>query len=430
MKFKIDILRGMALWGLLLVFPGFLYAQNDLGPKVSGFTELDHISYFNKEDRKINGRNQGILQLELSGSAKDVSYFGAIEFRNDITDPTRNRIWTDELYITYKAKNYDLFLGKKIHTWGSTDSFSPVNVINPVDYSDLLDTDDETIGIYSANIKYYWGQYYLEGIFIPVFEPAVIPSYNSRWLPQQSGEAFMSDGEMVPIRYSQNPDRTVEKDIRSYQYAFRFGGSWKGIDYNINYFNGYDDIPYFHRTPEFTGDSLIVGITKTYHKMDMVGIDVTTVLGGMVLKGEWAYIHQNAPGDQDWFMGSPFHYGVVGIDKNVTDFIGNVDLLLNVQYIYQKILSDYEVNSFNFNHIFQNAIMGRVDLGFTNRFKLQTTGVYDFAAGHYIVIPELNLKPEGGFKISVKSYFTGGDKESLFGSYSNDRLQVIAKYYF
>ena len=406
-----------------------LWAQDYKKPDISGFTEIDHISYFNPQSGKINSRNQGILQLELSGKTKSVSYFGALEFRNDLSDSDRNRVWTDELYITYKAKNFDLNLGKKIYTWGSTDSFSPVNVINPIDYSDLLDTDNETIGVYSAGIKYYFNQNYLEGIFIPVFEPSRVPGTNSRWLPSQPQTAKLSE-KQVPIVYQQNFDILPEKDIRSHQFGARFGGALMSIDYNLNYFRGYDDIPYFHRYPQPSIDTLMVELTKQYHKINQVGVDLMTVVGGMVLKAEWAYINQEAPTDQPWFMGAPYHYAVIGLDKNISDFIGDIDVFLTAQYIYQNIRSDYEVTSFNFNHIFQNALMGKMNLSLTNRLKVETTFVYDFKADHYLIMPEINLKPDDGFILSFKSYLTGGSEDALFGSYQNNRIQFIARYDF
>ncbi|UII26524.1 hypothetical protein LVD15_25045 [Fulvivirga maritima] len=430
MKYSIrEIRRGLT--GLLLIFTLPAAAQNMNTPLISGFTEIDHISYFNHDDStKTYGRNQGILQLELSGSDKNISYFGAIEFRNDISNPDRNRIWTDELYISYKAKNYDLHLGKKIYTWGSTDFFSPVNIVNPIDYSDLLDTDNETIRVYSANIKYYWNNFYLDAVFMPVFQPTVIPPANSPWYPELPTSLYVEGEQHIPIRYTSMSSEPIENDIRSSQFAVRLGGSAGSIDFNLNYFKGYDDIPFFHKNMQLTSDTMNIAITEKYHKLSMIGIDFSTVVGGMVLKGEYAYNNQEAPADQDWYMGSSYHYAVIGIDKNVSDIVGEADLFFTMQYIYQHINTDYEVNSFNYNHIFQNALMTNFDLAFNQRLKLEATSVYDFKEEHYVIIPEISYKPEGSLIFQLKTYLTGGNSQSLYGSYDNNRIQFMAKYHF
>ncbi|RED93027.1 hypothetical protein [Marinoscillum furvescens] len=424
-----SIKRRAGLLALSLYWGGVSMAQSDQQVEVSGFAELDHISYFHQQAGKVNARNQGIIQLELEGSHKSLSYFGAIEFRNDMADPARNRLWIDELYLSYRAKNYDLVLGKKIHTWGSTDGFSPVNVINPTDYSDMLDTDDETIGVYSASLKYYLGNHYVESVFVPVFQPSVIPQADSRWYPTQPSVAPVGDG-VVPVRYSLLAPEPVPRDIRSFQVATRLGGYVGAVDYNVNYYHGYDDIPYFYQYPELQDDTLQMGLQQRYHKMQLVGVDLSAVVGGLVLKGEYAYIHQRAPEGQDWYMGAPYHYAVAGLDKNVIDVVGEVDVLLTAQFIYQHIVTSYEVSSFYFNHIFQRALMLRAAIDFTNRLNLETTAIYDFHEGHYVVMPELTYAPQGGLNISLKSYLTGGQEESLFGSYANNRLQLLARYYF
>lgn len=429
MNLSKTIKRRVALVALSLCYTVGALAQDEQGPNVSGFAELDHISYFQNEAGKINSRNQGIVQLELSGSQQAFSYFAAMEFRNDVADPRRNRLWVDELYLSYRARNYDLVMGKKIHVWGTTDGFSPVNVINPTDYSDLLDTDDETIGVYSASIKYYLGNHYLEGVLVPLFTPSVIPTTDSRWYPEQPTMAPVGDG-LVTISYAMQAPEPVHQDLRSAQVAARFGGYVGALDYNFNYYRGYDDIPFFHQYPELQGDTLHMGLKRHYHKMQLVGVDLAAVVAGMVLKGEYAYIHQQAPADQAGYMGAPFHYAVAGVDKNMADVVGEMDLMVTVQYIYQHIATNHEVSSFNFNHIFQQALMLRADVGITSRLSLETTGLYDFKADHYVVMPVLTYQPKGGVNLSLKSYITGGEDDALFGSYANNRLQLLARFYF
>ena len=82
--------------------------------ELNGFVEVDHISYFeNDDERQINSRNQGILQVELGKTLSEgASIFSAVEFREDQSDPLRNRFYLDEAYIDLYLSHFDFRLGK------------------------------------------------------------------------------------------------------------------------------------------------------------------------------------------------------------------------------------------------------------------------------------------------------------------------------
>jgi len=167
---------------VLFAVSSFLQAQK---LELNGFVEVDHISYFkNSEESKVNSRNQGILQLELRSSlGSQAAIFSAVEFREDQSDPSRKRIYLDEVYIDLYLGSFDFRLGKQIIVWGKADGINPTDNITPWDFSDFLDTEDERIGVFALKANYYIGELTLEGILIPAFAPSLLPSRNSRWFP-------------------------------------------------------------------------------------------------------------------------------------------------------------------------------------------------------------------------------------------------------
>lgn len=429
MKKYIQILFNIIPVILFFLFPLMAHSQAEQEFRISGFAEIDHISYLKNKKGYINGRSQGILHLEIENrKSQAFNYFGSVEFRNDIMDHLRNRVWLDELYITWKSKYADVQLGKIIYSWGSTDGFSPTNNINPTDYSDLLDTEDEAIGVFSAKAKVYLGKHYLEAVVIPVFQPSVLPQQDSRWIIENPSELFFKE-RTLPVKYSYDIEETPPMDWSSYQFATRLGGTLGPLDYNLSYYHGFDDLPYFHKDLTQMGDSIHIGIKPKYHKISVYGVDMSTVLAGMVFKATLAYVDQKPPKDQQWFMGAPYLYGVIGMDKIFYEVKGNLNVLLNAQWIYQNIQSKYEVNSFNFNHIFQNAAFLRAEIG-TYDWKFQLTGIYDFNINHYWLRPSVELKLNSDLMLNFRADILNGKEETLLGAYDNDRLQLLVKYGF
>ena len=143
---------------------------------VEGELEIDHITYFKQLENKINGRNQGLVFLKLSSQLNSTASFcSSLEFRDDLSNNTRNRAYLNEAFIDLTFDDMDFRIGKQIYNWGKADGINPVDALNPTDFSDILDTDDETIGLLSLNATYYFKNFSLQGIFIPEFTSSVLP---------------------------------------------------------------------------------------------------------------------------------------------------------------------------------------------------------------------------------------------------------------
>lgn len=271
-----------------------VYGQfNNFSIQQKGFVELDHISYFTQEEDKINTRNQGIFQMEFNSDYdKDFSWYAAVEIREDIADPSRNRVYLDEYYIRFPVSISSFKIGKQIYTWGQGDLIKPTNNLNPIDYSDFLDTEDETMGVLSVSLCVPYKRWMFEGVIIPLFTPNKLPETNSRWytkLPDLMPNP-LNPHELLHTQYTFISPDLPSDDWRSLQLAGRISGTIKNFDVAMSYYYGYNKFPFFDKSlHHLSQDTMYLNIQKRYSRIQSVGGDFATVVADFGMHGEIAY---------------------------------------------------------------------------------------------------------------------------------------------
>ncbi|WP_066311702.1 DUF1302 family protein [Aquimarina aggregata] len=412
------------------------FSQKEKKYNIGGFVELDHISYFkNTEeyDTKVNSRNQGILQLELDGSVNDkYHFFTGIEVRNDISDADRERVFIDEAYIDIYMKTMDVRIGKQIINWGEADGINPTNNINPIDFSDIIDTDDERIGVYSISSKYYIDDITIQGVFIPVFQSSKIPSTNSRWFVDFPTTVALPTGEIIPAQFVLQETQEPQKDIESAQFALKVSTTIKGWDFSVSYFNGYDDLPSFNRQLSQDQNGLTnVLITPEIERLQVFGADFSTALGSFGLRGEAAYFRTEDQDGTNPFIDDSFYQYVIGLDRTFTDIIGENNLFVIAQWVHQIIESGEDAPNTNLNNIFQESFVARAEYEINNDAKFIVQGIHDIKVDNTYVQSELRYNLSSGVNLSVIGDFFGGKDNTFFGNYQdNNRIQARLKYSF
>ncbi len=396
----------------------------------TGFVEIDHISYLkNPRPETINGRNQGIFQLEVSGSPSErAGFFAAIEFRNDQADARRNRVYVDEAYVDLFWDRFDLRIGKQIIAWGKADAINPTDLITPWDYSDVLDTEDERIGVVAAKARYLIGDWEFEMILVPAFTASILPDAQSRWLPPLPGFAPSPiSGTLLPVVYDFSPASLPDETLENAQFAGRLSSSLRGWDFSLSYYNGWDDLAIFHRQTGFRDDTLRVNIAPRYHRLRALGGDFATTLGKFGLRGEAAWYYTDDPEGTDPEIDDPYGQYVIGLDRTFSDVFGGKNLFVLVQWIHEVTNGEF-AQSNPLSHIFQRAVSGRIELelGTYTSFALQ--GVYDLEREGYFLRPELSGNPADGITVTLTADLLAGADASFFGSFrDNKRVQMKIK---
>jgi hypothetical protein len=404
----------------------------------NGFVEVDHISYItNKEASKVNSRNQGILQLELRSNISDQSsIFSAVEFRDDQSDRSRNRVYLDEVYIDLFLDDFDFRIGEQIIIWGKADGVNPTDNITPWDFSDILDTDDERIGVVALKANYYIGNWTLEGIIIPTFAPSVLPTENSRWFftkPETfANPIFSTIGPpfLKSFYEFQNPI-LPDENFSNVQYAGKISSTSSGWDVSVSYYYGWDDLPSFHQSQNMTGDSLFLEIQPVYQRRNVLGIDFSTTFGKWGIRGEAAYFITADPKGTNPEIDDPYFQYVLGFDRTFSDFILDNNLFVLIQWIHEipKYYTVYRND--DLNHIFQKSFTARMEYEFGAFSKIIIEGVYSIKNKDYYFSPAYNYNIFDGIELKLSGEIFGGKADSFFGNYrENNRVQVKIKYSF
>jgi len=102
---------------------------------------------------------------------------------------TEQPVSVDEAYVRAYFGILEIEGGLRKLTWGKADSFGPLDVINPLDYSELTDLSD-TMNLKIArpliHASVRVGSFSkIEGVFVPTFQPLRYADAGSRWEPAQ-----------------------------------------------------------------------------------------------------------------------------------------------------------------------------------------------------------------------------------------------------
>ncbi|MCF8362456.1 MAG: hypothetical protein K9G70_07515 [Prolixibacteraceae bacterium] len=408
---------------LLCVAPLLSLAQDrfDIGGKI----HYSNFSYFSDKQGKINGRNEGLLQVELSSKRESpVQWKAATELREDLSDASRKRLWIDELWTMKRFKNLDMTMGKQIISWGTTDGINPVNNINPVDYSDLLDTDDETIGVYALRAQWFFNMADIDVVYTPVASFGVLPGTNSRWFPSAKMMGLPAPIDDIGLTIRENEPK---KSFANGEIGLRIRKRMPGADFAISYYNGYDHLPGFilgMNSDNLPEQGLV--LVEDYRRQQVFGAELVLMLPwGWAFRGESALFVPEGDDTND----ERYIQAVAGIDKNIV--LSSSSLRVIMQYIYDYNIDGAEYDDFDLRHLFTNSPMGNFDWTFHNDLSLSAMGMYNFDTDGFYFNPGVSYTAIGGLCFSVKADVLGGAGESFFGNYSfNNRVRMKMSYRF
>jgi hypothetical protein len=428
-KTNMNTKKTMLLLSIFLITT-VLNAQNDENISINGSLRLDHISFFEEKENTVNSRNQSLLQLDFTSRLNNnYSLFSSVEFRNDLSDATRNRVRIDEAYIDLFFKRWDLRVGKQIILWGKADGFNPMNVLNAVDYSDILDTADENLGIFALNGKWYLGKWELQTIYSPIFTNSILPSANSRWQVQIPPSINIQGNDYQAI-YSMAVDKPIDR-LRNGQVAVRLSRNFNRFDFSFAYFNGYNSRPAIIRSAgniNSDNNSVEINIMQKYYRHQVIAADFSMVLGKYIFKGEGGlYFPQNIPNN------NPYFQYVVGFDRTFANVIGDNDLFVILQWIHEIRNENPENSMRDFNHLFQRNLMCRLEMDFSGNTKISLQGMYSLKDQDFYIKPEISYNIADGLNLSLAADLLGGNKKrnGLFSGYSdNSRMQAKLRYSF
>ncbi|MDR2052785.1 MAG: hypothetical protein LBP80_05150 [Treponema sp.] len=157
---------------------------------VGGEVSASMLGYFDDFSNGLGETRLGDIfsgKLNFSASGSNADGFVNLNLK-PVFDGTASPITIDEAYLRAFFGNFNIEAGLRKLTWGKADSMGPLDVINPLDYSDmtdLLDSSGLKIARPLLRLSYNFGTFSkLEGVFVPWFEASRSAS-SGRWAPGQ-----------------------------------------------------------------------------------------------------------------------------------------------------------------------------------------------------------------------------------------------------
>jgi hypothetical protein len=322
-----------------------------------------------------------------------------------LSDARRNRVYLKETYIDIFSRKIDLRIGKQVILWGKADGFNPTGNLTPVDYSDILDTDNEEIGIFAVNTKFYLGDWQIQGIFSPIFQASILPSVNSRW--QQDYPFFINyENTIIPARFFWKDAEMPANKFKNSQFAFRLSKNFSCMDFSLSYYNGLNDIPIISSKIEhIINDTVNIAISQCYYKHQVVGVDFSWVLGKYVIKGEGAAFFPSGVNEN-----KPYFQYVLGFDRTFNDAIYDKNLFVIVQWIHELTAKNVTYNSKDFNHLFQKNIMSRIEIELNSNMAFALQMIYALKYEDFYIKPEFKYNISDGLNLNFSTDILGGNK--------------------
>jgi hypothetical protein len=280
---------------LVVLAGGDMYAQegefnpfgsfDDEPAAISGVTVGGELSAGFTGYLKDSGDDAGdIIHGSLTFSAKGDSAEAFISLQLNpalSTDGVTLPVVLDEAYLSVFLGALTVDAGLRKLTWGKADSEGPLDVINPVDYSDLSELkagEPLKIARPLVHAAFRFGDSTkIEAIFVPWFKGHTFAD-SDRWEPAQMKELkqMAAPLDITPIP----PDTTA---LSYFQAGARFSTTVFHSDIGVQYYSG------FLPRPAYSVEMApLPRITLGYNRYHQAGLDYAAEAAGFNIRAEAA----------------------------------------------------------------------------------------------------------------------------------------------
>ena len=405
----------------------------------------------------------------------------------DLKELNHTPLIIDEAFLRAYIGPVNIEAGYRKLSWGRADSPGPLDVTNPVDYSDLRNITDTRAGKIARpmlHVTWNTGSFSkLEGVFIPNFAGHRFAS-QGRWAPSQltnmlsTAEAGISSmasakfGTMALnpalkptfdnvknslISYLDDNPITFPSTsgIKYFQAGLRYTATIGSADVGGQYFYGnlfrpnftiagvddyLDDLargilgalPPFSLNPLYPGNPALLSPQIKYSRYHQFGIDYAQVLYDFNVRGELAFhLTEDLKGD-DGSVQNPFIGWSLGFDR-VLNWGINLNLQLNETIrLFNGKVGDNPVLDAEAG---KNATATRLSIQISKKFlrdnlESKATVIWDIENIDCYIIPAV-VWTVGNLNCELSSGIFAGKESGEFGQYwRNCFIKLGVKYSF
>ncbi len=240
------------------------------------------------QSMRIRGPNDGLtsrarLRLELSAAFKSVYGFVSADAEKNWRIEGETGVDLHEAWLEFATSRWDLRLGRQIVIWGKADGVQITDIVSPPDYTESItrDLDEIRIPVDAAKFRLLGDCLVTELIWIPVFEPAVLPSGDNPWAvePEIPENVHLSFADAV------EPDTSLENG----EVALKVAAYLSGLDAAASVFYTWDDYPAYHRETRSEGDDFFIDYEPMHRRLTVLGLEFSRPWSDFVFRGEAAY---------------------------------------------------------------------------------------------------------------------------------------------
>jgi len=427
-------------------------AGGGLNVSVGGEVSASMLGYVDDFSEGLDHIQLGdIFSGKLNFSAKTSIAEGVINLN---LEPSISPVSIDEAYLRGYFGSFDIATGLKKLTWGKADSLGPLDVINPLDtsqiYTEMADSDS-LMGVKIArplvHASFRFGQFSkIEGVFVPWFEPHRIAEAGDRWEPAQM--KMMRNPE-APIPITMNP--TVEPETMALDYAqagLRFTTTIGSADIGAQYYYGrlpqpsalIAVTPTSYQTITFMGQDITVpasadiDVSISYNPYHQFGLDYAQVLFGFNVRAELAAnITEDLEGD-DGSVYNPSIAWSVGFDRDL--FLGinlNLQVTESIRLFHDKLGSgemtsamsgDFDIEGGS--ELTSTRLTARVSKKFLrDELELRAAVVWGIEDKDCLVMPAL-IWTKDDISLALSGGIITGDSEGQLGQYKDNNFVKVS----
>jgi hypothetical protein len=397
----------------------------------------------------VSGIREAILTLEpeVSFGTKLLKARIAPFFRFDagVRSDATDRFIVDSKEISVGGKPSSQFrwaVGLLRFEWGMTDIYNPLDVVNPRNYTDLLNIEKRG----SPAVHFEWSPdpWSLSLVYIPVQLPAILPSERSSWLPREvvrsrtvSAGSFGTVQAILPsnFKYRYTGSEIVSAAM-NHNFGLKLDRRSGGFDFSIVAFQGASVAPGLSID---SGGTVIsgppyviqldpeVGLKRIEYTKRTAGLGFSWVLDPVIVKYSGAYADKTETKRTDisgWSHSHVFSFETSHAgpgESNVTWIFGATSQI-NEQ--------DGENTVSSLDRVFDKAVLLGNRWAWGEKVSFLVGAVFDTKDKGILGRLTSDWKISDGVVLNFSVDILDGPPDSALGAYrNNDRLGLGLSWY-
>lgn len=331
----------------------------------------------------------------------------------------RNRIWANEAYASYRSGHFFLKAGKQTVKWGALTGYSALDLANRYDYYDVLDTENERLGLWGLEARYYRGQTELQvRAFLPDNRSRLHLADN-RWihLPSRMPRAGVPGGFLEMAFAGQEATYSERLPLLGLAFSTELGA----VQIRYSGLLGNNDIPLSQvEVQSVSNGQADYQLRLQYEPMLINAVNAATWLGDWNVWAEIAHVNSQRFQMPGQLSRDDYTFSSIGADRVWPFEHPEQQLRLVAQYLHVFAQPETPYEATELDHIFQSALMLDAKLQLNYRWHLAMRAVTDFASGGLYFEPKLGLRASDRCQMYLSADLLGGNEQSFFGYFSNN----------